>query len=105
DAGAGRVDRAAVHLDELARDPEPETKAAALTGRPTVGVAEALEDVRLKARVNADAGVAHRQRQLTVGRLQDNANRAAAIGELDGVRDQVPYHLLQALGIAGNRTR
>ena len=69
-----------------------------------VGLAEPVEDVGQEIRADAHAVVAHPDLGVAVaGALQADLDAAAGRGELDGVREQVPDHLLQAVGIAGDR--
>ena len=51
---------------------------------------------------NADAGVADAQRELRARHRGGHRNLAAALGELDGVGDEIEHDLLEGPGIAGH---
>ena len=71
-----------------------------------VGLAEALEDVRQERRLDADAGVADDERvDAAASRASATSTLAAGGRELHRVRQQVPDHLLQAIGIADDGQR
>jgi hypothetical protein len=97
-----RADRAAVHVDELARDREPEAEPALAPRRRAVGLAEPVEHARKKRGGDSLAGVrdldAHARARAT------DAERHAAPGgsELHGVAEQVPEHLLDALRVGSH---
>ena len=97
------MDRAAVQLDDVADDRQAQAEAAGLARRAGVGLAEPLEHERQELRLNADAGVADDDLDVRVDALEPHLHAAALRRELDGVRQQVPDHLLQAIGIAGDR--
>ena len=61
---------------------------------------EALEDVGQELRRDADPGVGDRQLDVRVDPLETDLHLAASIRELDGVREEIPQHLLQPLRIA-----
>ena len=106
-AGAPRLDAAPVELDQVADDGEPETEAAAPPRRGAVGLAERLEDVWQEARRDALAGVGDANLRLAAGLNDVHVDAPAGRGELDGVREEVPHHLLEAVGVAedGDRRR
>ena len=64
-----------------------------------VGLAEAVEHVGQEIGGDALPGVLHDDDRRRGGALQPHLDASAARRELDGVRQQVPDHLLQAVGI------
>src|SRR6516225_2327375 len=96
---AGHLDRAAMHLDELTGDRKAQAEASSLARHPGVRLPEALEHVRQELRRYPDAGVADRDFHMRVDALEPDLDLAAAIRELDRIRQQVPQHLLETLGI------
>src|SRR5207302_8504798 len=73
--------------------------AARARGGPCA-LSEALEDEREEAGTNAPARVAPDDHGPPVRQLDPDFDAAALGRELDGVREQVPDHLLQAAGVA-----
>ena len=69
-AGARRVDAAAVRLDEVPADREPQAEPAVRARERAVGLAEALEQVRQELRRDAFAGVADRDLDVRVHALR-----------------------------------
>src|SRR5207249_6835807 len=112
-AGRARdADLPAEEPRELARDREPEPRAAVLAARGAVGLLEGLEDQALLVRRDADAGVHDCQGHDLPGMLEDRMARgpaarclgdaqryAAAARELEGVGEQVGDDLLQPLAV------
>src|SRR5207247_10007413 len=94
---------AAVQLDQVAHDVEPEPEAALRARRARVGLAKALEHVREELPRDAGAAVAHGDDRARIVALQAHVNAAADGRELDRVDQQVPDHLLQPARIALNR--
>ena len=97
------------HADECRRNRESETRAAIATRRRGIGLHERIENVLAPIGGDADAGVDHREMDLTLfagtaldTRPQDDF---AALGELDGVTDQIQDDLTQPIGIADERGR
>src|SRR5207237_9880045 len=98
--GALGTYRSAVQLDQLTHDGKPEAEAAVRARGGAVGLSEALEDGGEEVGANAPARVAHDDLGPPV-RQPDPDFDATALGrELDGVREQVPDHLLQAATVA-----
>ena len=110
---AAQLDLAAEQARELAADGEAEAGAAVLAAGAGVGLLERLEDDLLLLGRDADAGVGDLERDdraapgagsggprssplATAATLQPHA---ALLGELEGVREQVLEHLLQALRV------
>ncbi len=82
----------------------PEPQPAVPPGRRSVGLAEAVEDVRQEFGPDADAGVDDADLDVRVDPLQEHLDAAPLGRELDGVREEVPDDLLEPCGIAGDRT-
>ena len=72
-------------LDEVPRKGEPESKPTVLPGRPAVGLAESIEDVRQKLRIDAGAGVANLDQDSAFTRRAADGDPAALWRELDGI--------------------
>ncbi len=70
-----------------------------------VALAETLEHVRQEFGTDPGAGVLHHDVHVAGRAAQVHADPPAAGRELDGVRDQVPYDLLQPIGVAGDPRR
>src|SRR5262249_12809650 len=109
---AVNLDLAAEQRRELAADGEAEARAAIAPAGARIGLLEGLEDQFLLVAGNADAGVrdvkaddARRLVEDTVLRIPPTLGgeyaqaHAAALGELERIRQQVLENLLQALGI------
>ena len=90
-------------------DGQAQPRAAVLARRAGIGLAEALEQFGQAGFAQADAGVAHRKRQLDrLGPVFGNADahaqhHLAVVGELHGVGQQVQQHLPQPRHIALHR--
>src|SRR5256885_627188 len=101
-AVACRGDAAAVELDDVLDDGQSEPEAAVRARRAAVALAEALEDQRKELAGDALAGVGHGDAHgVALELVGADGDRAARRRELDRVREQIPDHLLQALGVAG----
>src|SRR5688500_2165418 len=99
-AGTGRLNRSAVHLDDVTNDGETKTQATSLAGGARFGLAEALEHIGEKIRRDALAGVTDDDFRVRIHPLQANLHASMFWRELHGVRDEVPDHLLQAARVA-----
>ena len=101
---AGRADRAAHQLDQLAADAQPEPGAAVLARGRGVGLGERLEQPLGLLGVDADPGVGDLEAHAAPARarlaLGDAHGDLALRGELDRVADQVGEHLLEAEAVA-----
>jgi hypothetical protein len=104
-AVARDTDLTAVQLDEMPHDGEPEPHAAGAARRDVLRLAEAGENVREELGRDAATGVAHAQHELLLATFESHLDAPARRRELDGVRQQVPHHLLEPIGIAGHGTR
>src|SRR5438093_11817650 len=94
------LDRAVVHLDEIADDREPETQAAMRPRGCAVALPEGLEDVRQEVGGDPLALVLDGEDGLLLGARQPQDDTAAPGGELDRVREEVPHDLLETGRIA-----
>ncbi len=103
------ADLAAEPIDETATDRQPEPAAAEPAADCDVGLGERIEDRFQPIGRDADAGVAHLEAQhapvVRSGDFVDRQLHRAAVGELDGVADQVEQDLPQLAGIADDRRR
>ena len=96
-----------MRLDELTGDGQAEAQATVLARGAAVRLPERVEHVRQELGFDAGAAVLNGQDEPVFPR-QPDIDLAVRRRELDGVREQVPDHLLQAIGIAqrhGRRTR
>ena len=106
-------DAPAHQLDQPPADGQPQPGAAVLAGGGHVGLRERLEQLRRLLRGHADARVAHGELELHLlaGAFEqfDVQPDLAALGELDGVVDEVRQDLAEAERVAqqmlGNRRR
>ncbi len=71
----------------------------------TVGLPERLEHVRQELLREPAAGVVHAHQRARRRSLQADGHRAAHLGELHRVRQQVPDHLLQATSVTDELDR
>ena len=106
-AGFGVEPQRSAHLaDQLLGDRQPEAAAAEAAGGRAVGLGEGAEDAGLLFRGHADAGIRDRETQpgrrpgvIDLDAVDQHGDRAA-VGELDGVADQVDQHLAEPVGVA-----
>jgi len=107
--GAVQPDLASHHVDQRRRDRQAEARPAEPPRRRSVRLAEGLEDREVLVRRHADSCVAdHEVHPGTPDRaavLADLHEHMPAFGELDGVGDEVPQHLLQPAGVADDHGR
>src|SRR5439155_13066258 len=95
---------AAVQLDQMTNDREPESQTAVGTRARAVGLPEAIEDVRQELGRDAAAGVAHAKLRLGARPLEADRDASVARRELDRGGEEVPDHLLQAGTVSRERT-
>ena len=93
-------DRAAVELDELLGNRQPETEAEGCARRRRVLLTEAFEHVGQETRGNALAVVDDGDLNLAVNAADTHLHAALRRSEFDGVVDQIPQYLLQPARIA-----
>src|SRR5262245_58941512 len=91
-----------MQLDQVFDERQAEAEAAVPFGARGVGLSEAVKDIWQEIRPDAFARVAHGDANVRVHALQARFDAASLRGELDGVGEQVPDHLLQAGGVAGD---
>ena len=113
---AAQADLPAQQVRQLAADGQSETRAAVLAGGARIGLLESLEYDPLLLRGYADAGITDREldhrgslpQDRMLGTPADGGDthvqaHAAALGELERVREQILQYLQQALGVGGDR--
>src|SRR5207253_7812811 len=88
-AAAFRGDPAAVELDEVADEGQPEADAAVHTGHRAVRLPEPVEDVRQERGGDAHARVADYEPRLVADAIDTHAHTAARRRELDRVGQQI----------------
>ena len=112
-------DLAAEQPGDLPADRQAQAGAAVLAAGARVGLLERLEDDLQLVRRDADAGVAHRERDDRGPPGRGPGGRRSSppwpgrpagstlpvLGELEGVGQQVPQHLLQPLRVGGDGPR
>src|SRR5262245_33838962 len=91
-----------MQLDQVFDERQAKTEAAVPSGARRVGLAEAVKYIGQEIRADAFARVAHGDANVRVNALQPRFDAASLRGELDGVGEEVPDHLLQANGVAGD---
>ena len=74
-------------------------------GRRRVGLPEALEDVRQQLGRDPPAGVGDAQLDVRPAPREPHVHAATLGRELDRVREQVPRHLLEAVGVTQDDAR
>jgi hypothetical protein len=89
-----------VQFDELLHQGQAEAKAAVCACRRVVGLAEPLEHMGQELGDDAPSRVAHGNLDRLSDASRGDFHATTRRGELDGVREQVPDHLLQARGVA-----
>jgi len=95
--------RPAVQFYQAADDGEADAEPAVLARAGAVGLTEVLEDVRQKVGTDPRAVIGDDDLGLLARALERDFDPTAFGRELDGVRQQVPDHLLQAVWVAGDR--
>jgi len=94
-----------VELDDVPDDRQAEAEPEiALARRAVRRLVKTLPHVRQRFRRDADAVVAHFDDHVAIRSPHFQPHVAARLGEADGIRDQVPEHLLKTLRI-GVQTR
>src|SRR5260370_28804314 len=94
-----------MQFDQLPRDRESEPESAVDAGVWALGLAETIECVRQKIRADSLPRIASRADRLMTLPADANRHFALAGRELHRVGQQVPEHLLQALGIGAHYFR
>ena len=89
-----------MQLHQVLDDGQPEAQTTEAALRTRVLLPKPVEHVRQELRRDAGAGVVNHDRRLGAGALQPQLHAARLRRELDGVRQQVPDDLLQAIGVA-----
>jgi hypothetical protein len=92
-------DAAAVHLDDLLGDGQPQTCAALGLGIGAVHLVELVKDPALMFGGDTRACVHHADGKVAVHRFRRHAY-LSGVGEFDGVAHEIEEHLGQALLVA-----
>src|SRR5439155_4173541 len=100
--GARRAHPAAVQVDQVPDDREPEAEAAMGAGASALRLSEAIEDVGQEFRTDPHPRVLDGDLGVAVGALETDFDTTLPRRELDRVRQQVPYDLLQAVRVAAH---
>src|SRR6185503_19112237 len=100
-----RKNAAALELHQVTSNRETKAKAAMRAGDPGIRLTEAFEDVREKLGWNTDARVADGDVDVRIPTRETHLDAAAPVGELHGVREQIPQNLQETFRIAGNGLR
>src|SRR5205823_6915678 len=95
--GARRADPAAVQIDQVPDDREPEAEAAMGTGTAALRLSETIEDVWQESRADPHPRVLDRDLRVAVDALETDLDTPPPGRELDRVGQQVPHDLLQAV--------
>jgi hypothetical protein len=90
---------------QLLDDGQAQAQAVVPPRRAGVGLAEAVEDVGEEFGLDADAGVGDADLDVRVDPLEEHLHPAALGREFDGVGEEVPDDLLQAIGIGDDALR
>src|SRR5262245_60998856 len=91
-----------MQLDQVFDERQAEAESAVPSGARHVGLAEAGKDIGQEIRADAFARVAHGDANVRVNALQPRFDSTSLRSELDRVGEQVPDHLLQSRGVAGD---
>src|SRR5262249_8543620 len=100
DAGAIGSDAPAVRLYDVSNDRQSQSQARAGTRVGASGLPEPVKDVGQKLGADAPTRVAHLQLRAVPDAFQHDLDLPAFRREFDRVREQIPYDLLQAVGVA-----
>ena len=104
-AGTRGLDGAAVQFDDGLCDRQTETEPAMRPRGAAVGLPETIEHVGHERRRNPLTGIADGHLDVTVAGLERELDASFRRRELDGVRQQVPDHLLDAVRICNAQDR
>src|SRR5262245_39066601 len=83
----------------MSHDRKTQSQASVSTRPGTVFLAEAVEDMRQEIRIDPFSRVADGEVSFPVLAFQKNFDSASVARELDRIRKQIPYDLLQARGV------
>src|SRR6185369_2221711 len=101
-AQALSLDRSTMYFDEMPRDRQPESKTTMLSRRRAVSLSETFKNVRQKLRTDSLTGVRNANLNSRSHLRDFHAHAPAALRKLHCIRQQVPNHLLQPVGVSGN---
>jgi hypothetical protein len=88
----------------VANDGQAQAETAVLPFAGTVGLPKTVENVRQKFRRDAFAVVGDDDFDVRIDLFEPHLHFPVALGKLYRVREQIPDDLLQAVGVAGNRS-
>src|SRR5215468_6138699 len=89
-----------MHLDYITNDGQTEAQSAIPACRRAIRLPESIEDIRQELRINAHPSIADGNLDLAIDPAQRCLDPPSLVGELYCIPEQVPDHLLQAVGIA-----
>src|SRR5579884_2209132 len=92
-----------MELHQMPYDSQPQTEAPVRARVGTVGLPEALKNIRQKIGTDPLAGVSHRNFGPGLDPSQTHLDPPALRRELDCVGKQIPHDLLKAARVAGRR--
>ena len=104
-AGALGADAAAVHLDELLDDGQPQAEPGVPPRGRSVGLAEAVEDVGQEFGLDADAGVDDADLDMRVDPLQQDLDLPPLGVNLTALASRFQTTCCRRAAIAGDRSR
>ncbi|MNQ36956.1 hypothetical protein D3C85_504880 [compost metagenome] len=102
---AGQLDATAQQGGQVARNRQPQPRAAVAAAGGAVGLVEGVENLVLLVVGNADARILHLEAHPAVRAAAHVQAHGTRIRKLDGVRQQVFQDLLEALAVADERRR
>src|SRR5678815_572050 len=97
-----RADRAAVNFHEMSGDSQAQSKPAVLPSRRAISLSKSLKYVRQKFLADTTARVRNSHFSRAANTRDFHADTPTTLSKLHRVRQQVPNHLLQPVGIARN---
>src|SRR5262249_54767463 len=103
-AFAGYRDRSAVEFHNGLGDRKPHSQSTVGSGRNGLALSETVEDIREKFGLQPAARIRDADLDVRIDALQNDLDTSSLRSELDGIRQQVPHHLLKPLEVAGNRS-
>src|SRR5206468_905936 len=89
------ADRSAMKLHDVPDDCEPDAKSAMRARRGTVALTKAIENVGKEIWTDSLAGIGHLEPQVRIDAIQAHLDFAPPGGDLHGIGQEVPRHLLK----------
>src|SRR5262245_26706477 len=93
-----------MQFDQIFDERQTKSESAVPFGARCIGLTEAVKDIWQEIRTDALPRVVHGDANVWVDALKAHLDTASWRGELDGVGEEVPDHLLQAGEVTGNLT-